>query len=123
MDRLINEKAVLKILDDYYRAFFLNNKWFIDMVNAIKAIPSADKWIPTSDRLPNVGQWVLVTTKDYQKYVEVMCYQGIRIGQHNVGNGWEEYEYPSWTSGHGDILGSHPEAWMPLPKSWKGKQK
>lgn len=77
------------------------------------------EWILTSERLPNVGQWVLVTTKDYQKYVEVMCYQGIRIGQHDVGNGWEEYEYPSWTSGHGDVQGHHPKAWMLLPEPYK----
>ena len=74
------------------------------------------EWIPTSDRLPDKGQWVLVTTERYQKPVEIMCYQGVRIGQHNIGNGWEEYEYPSWTSGHGDIQSHHPEAWMPLPE-------
>lgn len=124
MDRLISEQKVLEVIDSL-KANFTCYDWVTldEVASHVKALPSTEpKWILTSERLPNVGQWVLVTTKDYQKYVEVMCYQGIRIGQHDVGNGWEEYEYPSWTSGHGDILGSHPEAWMPLPKSWKGKQ-
>lgn len=76
-------------------------------------------WISTSDQLPDKGQWVLVTTERYQKPVEIMCYQGVRIGQHNVGNGWEEYEFQSWTSGHGDIRSHHPEAWMPLPEPYE----
>ena len=85
--------------------------------------PQEPRWIPTSKKLPNKNQWVLVTTEDYQKIAEVMCYQGIRIGKHDVGNGWEEYEYPSWTSGHGDIQSSHPKAWMPLPPCYEPQER
>lgn len=49
MDRLISEKDVLDILRDYYRAWFLNDKKFMDAVNAIKAIPSAE---------PKKGHWI-----------------------------------------------------------------
>lgn len=81
-----------------------------------------NEWIKTDEQLPPIGQWVLVTTDRYQKPVEIMCYQGIQIARRNIGNGWEEYEYPSWTSGHGDIQSSHPKAWMPLPTPYKAQQ-
>ena len=42
MDKLISEQAVLKILDDYHRAWFLNDKRFMEMVNVIKAIQSTE---------------------------------------------------------------------------------
>ena len=73
------------------------------------------KWIRTNIQLPRKGEWVLVKTNDWQKPVEIMCYMGVRIGHHDIGNGWEEYEFPAWTSGHGDIKSKHPEVWMPLP--------
>ncbi len=90
---------------------------------AVKNIEIEPKWIPISERLPNKGQWVLITTEEYQKPIEIMCYQGIRIGKHDNGNGWEEYEYPSWTSGHGDIQGYNPKAWMPLPAPYEVQEK
>lgn len=77
------------------------------------------KWINTNDRLPSKGQWVLVATEDYQKPIEIMCYQGVRIGEKHDGDGWKKYEYPSWTSGHGDIRSNHPTAWMPLPEPYE----
>lgn len=48
MDKLISEQAVLRILNDYHRAWFLNDKRFMEMVNAIKAIPSTE---------PKIGHW------------------------------------------------------------------
>ena len=69
MDRLISEKDVLDILRDYYRAWFLNDKKFMDAVNAIKAIPSAE---------PKTGHWILTSdyfTGAYENidYVECSC--------------------------------------------------
>lgn len=116
MDRSISEQAVLNLIADYD----LSMGQVVKAIHALPPInPQEQRWIPCSERLPDKNQWVLVTTEDYQKLVDIMCYQGIRIGRHNVGNGWEEYEYPSWTSGHGDIQSSHPKAWMPLPSEYK----
>ena len=84
-----------------------------------KKIMKNNKWILTEKQLPPRGQWVLVTKNDWQKPWEIMCYQGIRIGKHYIGKGWEEYKYPSWTSGHGDIMSKHPIAWMLLPEPYK----
>ena len=83
------------------------------------------KWIKTNKQLPPKGKWVLVTRDDWQKPWEIMCYMGIRtntITRYIPGIKElieEEYEYPAWTSGHGDIMGQHPIAWMPLPKQYK----
>ena len=49
MDKLISEEAVLDVLRNYYRAWFLNDERFMDAVNAIKAIPSAE---------PKTGHWI-----------------------------------------------------------------
>ena len=89
-------------------------KFLVNYMNVLEKQMQESKWILTKERLPEKSQWVLVTTEEYQKPIEIMCYQGIRIGKHDVGNGWEEYEYPSWTSGHGDVQGYHPKAWMPI---------
>ena len=80
------------------------------------------EWISTSEQLPPKGEWVLVTTDDWQKPIEIMCYQGTRIGRHDIGNGWEDYEFPSWTSGHGDVQSRHPTHWMKLPDTPKEMQ-
>ena len=80
-----------------------------------------NKWILTSEQMPPKGKWVLVTTEDWQKPWEIKCFLGIRTGVKYVrypekrGFIEEEYEYPAWTSGHGDIGSHNPIAWMPLP--------
>lgn len=85
-----------------------------------------NKWILTEEKLPPKGVWVLVSDeKDSQKPWEIMCYEGIETGTQWYYHGDEEiiehYEYPAWTSGHGDIMSHNPTAWMPLPipYSWK----
>ena len=65
---------------------------------AIKDIPSAEKqgeWIPCSERLPEVGVSVIVTSKGGYVYTS------------NIAHG--EWDYG------GDVI-----AWMPLPDPWEG---
>ena len=80
-------------------------------------------WILTKDKNPPRGCWVLATRKNWQKPLEIMCYQGIRVGEKwSKDTNWEhvEYEYPSWTSGYGDIC-EPPIAWqfLPVPYDWE----
>lgn len=77
------------------------------------------EWIKTSEQLPPIGQWVLVSEDDTSCPVEIMCYQGIKTNERYQDGKWEDYEYPSWTSGHGDIQDEHPKAWMPLPEPYR----
>ena len=80
------------------------------------------KWIKTKEQLPPENEWVLVKTEDLRKPVDVMQYQGMRIGrmitQKNIffpnDTCYMEYIYPQWTRGFGHILGAHPQEWASL---------
>lgn len=80
------------------------------------------EWIKTNEQLPPKGQWVLVTTDDYQKPCEIECYIGVKkhSGYRFVNGKGEDFEEPyhAWTSGYGDI-GESPIAWMPLPEPYR----
>ena len=67
-----------------------------DAVTAIKALPSAQQWIPCSERLPEKDGEYLTTTEDGLCDVE------------SYGDGEWFYD---------DVV-----AWMPLPEPWKGEK-
>jgi hypothetical protein len=70
----------------------------VPVLSAIKGIPSAEnkgEWIPCSERLPEAGVSVIVTSKGGYVYTN------------NIAHG--EWEYG------GDVI-----AWMPLPPAWEG---
>lgn len=116
--------------DEY--ALGLNNQWNSD-VDALKALPSAQRWIPCSEQLPEDIRPVIVTWKntDPESY-----YQYI-VGKHFTGtacykNGkW--YWYSSTTE---DMLAEYGRydseefdeaieciAWMPLPEPYRERSK
>ena len=74
-------------------------------------------WIKTSEQLPPISKWVLVTTGDFQKTCEIKCYMGKRTREYHKCGSDETFEeiYDAWTSGHGDISGQNPDYWMELP--------
>lgn len=96
-DRLLRESDVIKALNvSIYKD---------DIEDAINAIPSADipQWIPCSERLPELGQKVLVSTK---KTVFTQVFKGY-------------YSDPKrWAWEHNSV--KTIEAWMPLPTEYKG---
>ena len=79
-------------------------------------------WIKTKEQLPAEGEWVLVAVDDIYKPIDVMKYEGMKVGRVIGGMNafypkktyYEEFIYPYWTSGHGDVLGAHPYAWASL---------
>ena len=99
-DRLLKESDVLRIA---FQLPLVVNSAFAD---AVKALPNADRpqeWIPCSERLPKIGEKVLVSTK---KTVFTQVYKGI-------------YSDPKrWAWENNSI--KRIEAWKPLPKPWKG---
>ena len=98
--------------DIIYREDAINLLWYFQdeccsaVVGDFEKLPSADRpkeWIPCSDRLPKIGEKVLVSTK---KTVFTQVYKGI-------------YSDPKrWAWENNSV--KKIEAWQPLPKPWKG---
>ena len=78
----------------------------VEIADALRAIPSADRpqeWIPCSERLPNENEWVLCS-----------CNNGFAISILKLkGKVWHKTESIEY-------LPKFVNAWMPLPKPWKG---
>ena len=75
-----------------------------EFIDVIRTVPSADRatWIPCSERLPKIGEKVLVSTK---KTCFVQVFKGI-------------YSDPTrWLWEHNSI--KKIDAWMPLPKPFE----
>lgn len=73
----------------------------------------AEDWIKVTDRLPDVGQTVLVASRQYQAWMPsayVLTYQG----KEKID---EDIEVDRWLDHHGQNVG-YPTHWMPivLPK-------
>lgn len=65
-------------------------------------VPSAQQWIPTSERLPKVREWVLC-----------QCRAGIMdVLRLTEGGDWNK-NYP-----HAEYMSGFVIAWMPLPASY-----
>ena len=76
-----------------------------DALDAVREAPNIEipAWIPCSERLPSIGEKVLVSTK---KTCFVQVFKGI-------------YSDPTrWLWEHNSI--KKIDAWMPLPEAWKG---
>jgi hypothetical protein len=82
------------------------------MEDAIRAIPSADRpqgeWIPCSERLPENRQYVVLWDDDRFPVSYVIC-------RYSKGLGFCDIEDGSYIAEHDGA-----NAWMPLPKPWKG---
>jgi len=79
-----------------------------EVVNFLKTRPSAQRWIPASERLPTNDDWVIVTILDERgdtpfRYTDIGWYL-------DVANCW--------------IIDAEQRtdvrAWMPLPMPWRG---
>ena len=99
---------------------------YLDLVKTrIKAIPSADRWIPCSERLPKEGETVLVQFNvkghrfpwEEQRYIEFGRISSDREDAKGIGWEWlNESGADYWEPDYGNLI----VAWMPLPKPWKG---
>lgn len=72
----------------------------------INGMPSAQQWIPCSERLPEEDTYVLATTE----------WGEITMAEKLSDNAWFIYE------GNANAKSDDIVAWMPLPEPWKGEQ-
>ena len=101
MDDLISRQAVLEATSTTLKITGKENaetvyKYIKKLCDDIKALPSAQQWIPCSERLPERNGYYLVTGR--QGAVNKRLYQ-------------DGYWYGNWA-----II-----AWMPLPEPWRGE--
>ena len=77
----------------------------IDCIESVKEVPSGQRWIPCSERLPEPGEYYLVT----KQYFGWNCteYREIDIAKYDF-DGWHKAD---------TVL-----AWCELPKPWEGGQ-
>jgi len=124
MDDLISRQAAYATLSEYYhhRAEIQHEA----LREALDRVPSAQRWIPVTERLPEPGKHVLLC-------VPHECYDS-DIGYHQetiVTEGYFTVTPPHkrkldpYVCIQNDLavrIGNDVVAWMPLPEPWKGGQ-
>lgn len=80
-----------------------------DFMDEINAIPHAQRWIPVSERLPEPGQFVIVTVE--RTYSDGKTALLVDNSIHYSTTGW-------WS----DTSDTRTLAWMPLPEPYKGEK-
>ena len=87
--------------------------WDCPMLTNLGKLPSADRWIPCTEREPNEFEDVLVLLSDGTRDVlQLTDYLDI----------WGNAKW-CHTANHGmgySVSGNDVVAWMPLPEPWKG---
>ena len=78
-----------------------------DIYKAVESVPSAQRWIPCSERLPEPGVYVLVDGADIPggdrfPLIDKICDDGE----------WLNCDGSEWSA----------VAWMPIPEPWKGER-
>lgn len=109
-DDLISRQAAIEALNEVSEHYTEKGREWHPHVNfmtlAIYELPSAQQWIPVSERLPKLGEKVLVSTKNTVFTQVFKCIHGTPDRW-----GWE----------HNSI--KKVIAWMPLPEPYKKEKK
>lgn len=114
MNDLISRQAEIDALDDVSKHYTEKGRgWHphVDlMIYAIKELPSAQQWIPVTERLPDNTRTVLTTfIEDGVAKVDTLYYFREPLG-------WTDFRYNEEL---GRPKSFEVTAWMELPEPWK----
>lgn len=104
MELIDRDKAIEAILEYYDESDMDEARYMIENV-WLKDVPTVNKWIPCSERLPEA----------YGEYL-VTCEPDLPYRGHKTITDKDDYFAYGW-----DDYGDKVIAWMPLPEPWKGE--
>ena len=120
-DRLLKESDVIReveslLVSDEMRHLndleYGNNQALYHVIDRIEDLPSADRWIPCSERLPSENGDYLVTLEN--GVVKILGYSTTQRTTYPKGFYYIKEGF-SWRQVQNPVI-----AWMPLSKPWKG---
>ena len=90
----------------------IRKEWTDEIVKALTSAQPEQRWIPCSERQPDVNGWYITTIS------------GEICGQDRAFSGMSEFANGKWTSGDDVDETEMTIAWMPLPEAYQeGEQK
>lgn len=102
MDDLISRQSVINIF------LYFNANQRLEM---IKKLPSAQQWIPVSERLPEDDHAVMIYEADNKNHF-LAIYEDGR---------WKSFDPTHNETYFDETIYWHIVAWMPLPEPWRGE--
>lgn len=75
------------------------------------------KWIPTTERLPDKAQEVLITSLDEEIYMAIWLCDCLDLNVFSID--WIGPGFYVWHDKHGKYYHEHTSAWQPLPEPYK----
>jgi hypothetical protein len=101
LDTISRQAAIDAIMGEYPNAHY--PAWYAEI---IRALPSAERWIPVTERLPEIGVFVLIS------HVGCVSEDFLDI---------DDDDLYFWNSGLRLEYEKENIAWMPKPEPWEGK--
>lgn len=99
--------AIFKSTEQYSGFMEMEMYTEFDAVNAVKSVPSAQRWIPVSERLPLEDHNVLITDEDGDIFIaRYSDWSMVEDG----GIEWWSHDFRVF-----------PTAWMPLPEPYRAE--